>query len=229
MERPRTLALFVAAMAVVVLASNILVQFPVAGSIGGFALADLLTWGAFTYPFAFLVTDLANRAHGPAAARRVVYAGFAVAIVCSLVIPPLLYASGLIDFETPAGRLPRIAMASGAAYLCGQLLDVTIFNRLRRSSWWRAPAFASLAGSAVDTAIFFTLAFAGAFVLIGPGDEFASEAAPILGVLGAEAPRWMSWAMGDFAVKLLIAAVALVPYRVLMDRLGVWGRAAAHA
>ena len=111
----KSLAPFVAAMAIVVAASNVLVQFPVQGTLGSLALADILTWGAFTYPFAFLVTDLANRRHGPAVARRVVLAGFAVAIACSIVFPPLLFRLGLIEFETTAGRLVRIAVASGAA------------------------------------------------------------------------------------------------------------------
>ena len=132
---------FVAAMAVVVVASNILVQFPVDGTIGSLSLADVLTWGAFTYPFAFLVTDLANRRHGPKLARRIVLVGFMVAVFCSIVIPPLLFRIGLIEFETAAGRLVRIAIASGAAFLTAQLLDVTVFNWLRRQSWWRAPIF----------------------------------------------------------------------------------------
>lgn len=213
---------FVAAMTMVVLASNVLVQFPLRGSIGGVALADILTWGAFTYPFAFLVTDLANRARGPAFARRIIFAGFAFAVAASLIVPPLLFGSGLIGFETPAARLPRIALASGAAFLVGQLLDVTVFNRLRKQSWWRAPAIASLAGSVVDTALFFTLAFAPFFAFVGANDDFALESAPLLGAFSAEIPRWVSWATGDLAVKLLIAAIALIPYRALMNRFGVW-------
>ena len=211
-----------AAMAVVVVASNILVQFPVDGLVAGVPLADVLTWGAFTYPAAFLVTDLANRAHGPAIARRVVLSGFVLAVAASLAVPPLLYHFGLIGIETPATRLPRIAMASGAAFLVGQLLDVTVFNRLRRQAWWRAPVLASLAGSVVDTAIFFTLAFAPAFALLGANDGFAVEAAPLLGAFEPAVPRWLSWALSDLSVKLAMAACALVPYRMLMDRLGVW-------
>lgn len=209
---------FAAAMTVVVVASNLLVQFPVQGAIGGVALADILTWGAFTYPVAFLVTDLANRAHGPAAARRVIYAGFALAVACSLIVPPLLFSLDLIGFETPASRLPRIAMASGAAFLVGQLLDVTVFNRLRRQTWWRAPVFASLAGSVIDTALFFTLAFAPAIALLGANDDFSLEGAPLMGVFAATAPRWMSWALGDLAVKLLVAVFALIPYRLIAAR-----------
>jgi len=209
---------FVVAMALVVVASNILVQFPVQGSLGGIALADVLTWGAFAYPFAFLVTDLANRRYGPQVARAVVFAGFMAAVVCSIVFPPLLYRAGLIEFETAAGRLVRIAAASGTAFLIGQLLDVTVFNRLRRKSWWRAPVFGSLAGSVLDTAIFFSIAFAALFAFVGPDDPFALEAAPLLGAFGAEAPRWVSWALGDLGVKLSIAVFALIPYRLIAAR-----------
>jgi queuosine precursor transporter len=206
---------FVLAMAIVVVASNVAVQFPVEGSIGGLALADVLTWGAFTYPFSFLVTDLANRRYGPAVARRIVFVGFMLAVVCSIVVPPLLYRFG-IGFDTAGARLARIAAASGAAFLIGQLLDVTVFNRLRRQSWWRAPVFASLAGSVIDTAVFFTVAFAALFAFVGPHDAFALEPAPLLGLFHAEAPRWMSWALGDLAVKLTIAVFALIPYRLIV-------------
>lgn len=211
---------FVIAMALVVLASNVLVQFPVQGHVGGFALADILTWGAFTYPFAFLVTDLANRRFGPAFARVVVLIGFVVAVICSMTIPNLLYSWGLIGFETEQGRLARIAAASGSAFLVAQLLDVTVFNRLRRQSWWRAPVISSVSGSVLDTAIFFSVAFASAFAFAGPGDGFASEAAPLMGSLAVEAPRWVSWAIGDLSVKLAIAVVALIPYRVVMAQFG---------
>lgn len=209
---------FVAAMAIVVVASNILVQFPMQGFVAGLSLADILTWGAFTYPFAFLVTDLANRRYGPAIARKVVFVGFMTAVVCSIVIPPLLYRAGLIEFETAAGRLVRIAAASGAAFLTAQLLDVTVFNRLRRQSWWRAPIFGTLVGSVFDTMIFFAIAFSGAFAFVGPDDAFALEAAPLLGVLPVETMRWFSWALGDLSVKLLIAVFALIPYRLIVAR-----------
>lgn len=215
---------FVIAMAIVVVAANILVQFPVQGQVGGLQLADILTWGAFTYPFAFLVTDLANRRHGPAAARRIVLVGFTLAVVCSIVLPPLLFRLGLLEFETMAGRLVRIAIASGAAFLTAQLLDVTIFNWLRRQSWWRAPIFGTLAGSVFDTAIFFSLAFAAAFAFMGPNDDFALEAAPLLGVGATETARWISWAIGDFSVKLLIAVFALIPYRLIAAK---WSQPAA--
>jgi uncharacterized integral membrane protein (TIGR00697 family) len=212
-------ALPVAAMTLIVLASNVFVQFPLSGQVGTLALGDILTWGAFTYPFAFLVTDLTNRRYGPAVARNVVYAGFAVAILASIVVPPILFDLGLLGYSTAGERLFRIACASGAAFLMAQLLDIAVFNRLRRSSWWRAPAFASVAGSVVDTLTFFTLAFAPFFLLLGPGDEFSLASAPLLGVMASEAPRWVSWAIGDFLVKLLIAVFALVPYRILMQRM----------
>ena len=189
----------VAAMAAVVVLSNVLVQHPVAYRLGGLNLADLLTWGAFSYPLAFLVTDVTNRLLGPAIARRAVYCGFALAVALSAF-----------------AATPRIAIASGTAFLVGQLLDIGIFNRLRERAWWKAPAFSSLVGSFADTAIFFTLAFASAFVLLGPDDPFAIESAPLLGLYPIEAPRWLSWALGDFAVKLLTAVVALIPYRLIV-------------
>ncbi|MFA6154979.1 queuosine precursor transporter [Mesorhizobium sp.] len=217
---------FVAAMALVVVASNILVQFPMQGKIGGLSLADLLTWGAFTYPFSFLVTDLANRRHGPRVARRIVFVGFMTAVVCSILVPPFLFRHGLIEFATAADRLARIAAASGAAFLCAQLLDVTVFNRLRRQSWWRAPIVGTLVGSVFDTAVFFTVAFSTAFAFAGPGDSFALEMAPLMGVFHVEAMRWVSWAMGDLSVKLIIAVVALIPYRLLAAR---WSQPAVAA
>lgn len=209
---------FVAAMALVVVASNILVQFPLQGEVAGLALADVLTWGAFTYPFSFLITDLANRRYGPSVARRIVFVGFMTAVVCSIVIPPLLFRLGLIEFDTAAARLARIACASGAAFLSAQLLDVTVFNWLRRQSWWRAPIFGTLAGSIVDTAVFFSVAFAAAFAFLGPDDGFALGAAPLMGVFSAEAARWVSWALGDLTVKLAIAVFALIPYRLIAAR-----------
>jgi uncharacterized integral membrane protein (TIGR00697 family) len=224
MFRPNSYVPFVAAMAIIVVASNVLVQFPVDGQLGALALADILTWGAFTYPFAFLVTDLANRRYGPAAARQIVFVGFMLAVVCSIVAPPLLFEYGVIEFETAADRLVRIAVASGSAFLAAQLLDVTVFNRLRQRSWWRAPVFGSLAGSVLDTAIFFSVAFAAGFAFIGPDDAFALENAPLLGILPVETARWMSWAAGDLTVKLLIAVFALIPYRLIAAR---WAQPAA--
>jgi uncharacterized PurR-regulated membrane protein YhhQ (DUF165 family) len=191
---------YVLLMALVVVASNFLVQYPVQGMLAGINLGDLLTWGAFTYPFAFLVTDLTNRHYGPRNARIVVIAGFIVAIGLSWYLSQ-----------------PRIAIASGLAFLLGQLLDISVFNRLRRQSWWQAPLAGSMLGSVLDTALFFSFAFAPAFSVFGPNDAFATEYAPILGVLSADAPRWISWALGDLSVKVLFALILLLPYGALMS------------
>ena len=154
------------AMTVVVTASNWLVQFPI---------NDVLTWGAITYPFSFLITDLTTRLQGPEQARRVVWVGFALAVLLSIWL-----------------ATPRIALASGAAFLAGQLLDIQLFQRLRAGSWWRAPLVSSTMGSIVDTALFFTLAFAGTGL------------------------PWVTLALGDLAVKLLLAVLALAPFRAVL-------------
>jgi uncharacterized PurR-regulated membrane protein YhhQ (DUF165 family) len=190
----RDLALPVAGMAAIVAASNILVQHPV----GFMGLQDFLTWGAFTYPVAFFVNDLTNRRFGPVAARRVVLAGFLIAVVLSTALAS-----------------PRIALASGSAFLAAQLLDVTVFNRLRRSSWWRAPLAASLMGSALDTLLFFSLAFSGLFASLSYADGFATETIAFFGT-GLEAPRWVVWAFADLLVKVTLALVMLVPYGALL-------------
>jgi uncharacterized PurR-regulated membrane protein YhhQ (DUF165 family) len=199
-------AVAVAAMVVVVTASNILVQFPVQFDLGPVHLGDILTWGAFTYPFAFLVSDLTNRHEGPATARRVVFIGFLVAIVLSIWL-----------------ATPRIAIASGSAFLFGQLLDISIFQRFRNRYWLIPPLSASLFGSLLDTAIFFTLAFAPALAgldtIWGMEDSSLGFGAPFLGV-GPEVPLWVSLASGDFAVKFLAALLLLAPYRALMGPVG---------
>ena len=138
-----------------------------------------------------------------------------LAVITTIVFPPLLFRAGLIPFETETGRLTRIAIASGTAFLVGQLLDVTLFNWLRRQSWWRAPVVGSVAGSLIDTAIFFSIAFAPAFAFVGPSDTFSLETAPVFGVMSVESARWISWALGDLSVKLLIAIFALIPYRII--------------
>lgn len=163
------------AMVTVVVASNIAVQYPI---------NDWLTWGAFTYPFAFLVTDLSNRAFGPVLARRVVYAGFVVGVVLSALL-----------------ATPRIAIASGTAFLFAQLLDVMIFHRLRQAAWWRAPLISSLLASALDTVLFFALAFAFTPV------------------------PWVTLAAGDYIAKLAMAAALLAPYRILVGLLPRFDRA----
>jgi uncharacterized integral membrane protein (TIGR00697 family) len=192
------------AMAAVVVASNILVQF---------LFGQWLTWGAFTYPVAFLVTDIMNRVYGAAAARKVVVAGFIVGVICSLIGTQIMGEFG------PLVTL-RIAIGSGLAFLTAQLLDVAVFNRLRDGAWWRAPLASTLVGSSVDTAIFFTVAFSGALTFIEPGNDvsWAGDILPLLG-MGPEAPLWVSLAVADWLVKLSLALVALVPFRVLTARL----------
>lgn len=190
----------VAAMAAVVVVSNILVQHPMGGAVGPVVLADVLTWGALTYPIAFLVTDLTNRRFGPKIARRVAYSGFAIAVVMSIALAS-----------------PRIAIASGTAFLFAQLLDVSVFDRLRRGAWWRAPLMSSALASVLDTALFFSLAFAAAIPFAV--DPFATEVTPLFGLTGLpEAPRWLSWALADLCVKLLVAMLALAPYRLAIRR-----------
>ena len=195
------LTIYVVAMALVVLASNYLVQFPVQGTLLGLNLADLFTWGAFTYPVAFFVTDLTNRRFGPGNARIVVIAGFLVAIGYGL---------------TDAQIANRIVIASGTAFFLAQMLDVSIFDALRRGAWWRAPVISSLLGSATDTALFFSLAFAAQFAMFGANDAFAIEPSAWLGIFSWQPPRWVSWATIDFLVKLAVAALLLVPYRMTM-------------
>jgi len=197
MLKPVRLILLVAAMCAVVVLSNFLVQFPVNQTIGTLNLADLLTWAAFTYPIAFLITDLSNRIYGPAFARNIVLTGFMLAVGLSIYL-----------------ATPRIAIASGAAFLLAQLLDISIFNKLRNGIWWRAPLVSSLFGSALDTALFFSLAFAPAFVMLGSNDPFAIETTSFLGLFAAETPRWISWAFGDFAVKILVGVAMLAPYGI---------------
>ncbi len=162
----RQTAVAVMAMTAVVVGSNYLVQFPI---------NDWLTWGAFSYPVAFLVSDLLNRRFGPAAARRVAWVGFAVAVTVSL-----------------WAATPRIAVASGTAFIVAQLLDIRVFDHLRHGRWWRAPLMAVIPAAILDTMLFFSIAFAG------------------LGV------PWVSWAFGDLGVKLLVGVFMLAPFRMFM-------------
>jgi hypothetical protein len=193
---PLSFAALAAAMAVVVTASNILVQHP----IRTLGLGDYLTYGALTYPFAFLVTDLANRHLGPSGARRVALVGFACAVALSAWL-----------------ATPRIAIASGAAFLCAQLLDIAIFHRLRGHVWWVAPLASTVAASALDTALFFGLAFhCSALPLIGGTVEGWLG---LVGVPGACEPMpWVTLALADYAVKLAMALAALAPYVALAGR-----------
>jgi len=195
----------IAAMALIVVASNILVQF---------VIEDwFLTWGAFTYPLAFLVTDVMNRVYGREAAQRVVLAGFVTGVICSLIGTQISGEFG------PLVTL-RIALGSGIAFLLAQSLDIAVFNRLRGGTWWRAPLVSSVIGSAVDTALFFTIAFSGALTFLEPGNDvsWAGEMIPLLGA-GPVAPLWVSLAVADWGVKLALALIALVPFRLIVGRL----------
>ena len=206
MRNSSVIALAVAAMASVIIASNFLVQMPVNGQVGAVNLADILTWGAFTYPFAFLVTDVTNRRVGPVLARRVVFAGFAIAVATPLLLEQV---ANLPPSTT------RIVLASGTAFLVAQLLDIAVFQRLRGLAWWRAPLVSSVVGSAIDTALFFTLAFTA--LIAFQVDGFAVATSPLLGVENApEMPRWISWAIADFGVKMLVAMFALIPFRLVI-------------
>tara|TARA_Y100000590_G_C15689139_1_gene1002740 strand:- start:314 stop:811 length:498 start_codon:yes stop_codon:yes gene_type:complete len=156
-------------MLLVVVASNILVQFPI---------NDWVTWGAFTFPFAFLVTDLCNRSFGPIFAKRVVYLGFFSAIFISLFLTEI-----------------RIAFASCAAFLLGQVVDIIVFNRLRKFRWWFAPLCSSAISSLLDSILFFSLAF-----------------------LFTGLP-WLTWALGDYFIKIIMAILLLAPYRYFISQI----------
>ncbi len=192
------------AMATIVVASNILVQF---------LFGQWLTWGAFTYPLAFLVTDIMNRVYGRDAARRVVLAGFVVGLICSFIGTQITGEFG------PLVTL-RIALGSAIAFLTAQLIDISVFNRLRDGTWWRAPVVSSLVGSSIDTALFFTIAFSAGLTWLEPGNDvsWASEVLPLLGN-GPAAPLWVSLAVADWMVKLTLALIALVPFRIIVGSL----------
>ena len=194
----------VLAMAIIVVASNILVQF---------LFGQWLTWGAFTYPLAFLVTDVMNRVYGREAARKVVFAGFVVGIICSFI------GTQIVGEYGPLVTL-RIALGSGIAFLTAQLIDIAIFNRLREGTWWRAPVVSSVIGSSVDTALFFTIAFSASLSFVEPTNDvsWAGEILPLLGT-GPQAPLWISLAVADWMVKLALALIALVPFRIIVGSL----------
>ena len=191
------------AMAAIVVASNILVQF---------LFGNWLTWGAFTYPLAFLVTDLMNRIYGAGPARTVVFIGFLVGVFCSLIGTQIMGEFGpLVTF--------RIAVGSGIAFLTAQLLDVGIFSALRERVWWLAPLISTLIGSSVDTVLFFSIAFSSTLSFVDPATDvaWANEVLPILGV-GPVAPLWVSLAIADWMVKLSLALIALIPFRLIVAR-----------
>jgi len=197
----------VIAMAIVVVASNILVQFLIFGG--------MLTWGAFTYPLAFLVTDIMNRVYGATAARKVVYVGLIVGITCSLIGSQIMLEYG------PAVAL-RVAIGSASAFLVAQLLDIAVFNRLRAGSWWKAPLVSTIISSIVDTVIFFSIAFSSLFngfsAMAADQIIWAQDAVPFLNA-GPVAPLWVSLAVADWGVKMAIALIALVPFRIIIGRM----------
>lgn len=200
----------VLAMAIVVVASNILVQFLI--------LDGLLTWGAFTYPLAFLVTDVMNRVYGAGPARRVVFIGFMVGVVCSLIGSQIMIQGD--GYEFPAVAL-RVAIGSATAFLIAQLIDVSIFQRLRDGAWWRAPLASTLIGSTIDTALFFTIAFSGLLSFGANADaevSWAQDTVPFL-LSGPDAPLWVTLAVADWGVKLAVALIALVPFRLIVGRM----------
>ena len=168
-------------MGFIVLISNFLVQFPVKY----YGLEEILTYGAFSYPVAFLITDLANRSFGKLIARKIVYFGFTIGILFTL-----LFSTNFSDLISI-----RIAIGSGAAFIIAQLLDVQVFDKLRRKTWFVAPLFSSLIGSTVDTFLFFSISF-----------------------YGTEVP-WVTLSLGDLSVKIFIALVMLVPFRLLLGTL----------
>ena len=168
-------------MGVIVLASNYLVQFPVKY----LGLENLLTYGAFSYPIAFLITDLVNRSYGKIAARKIVYVGFAIGIMFTV-----FFSTNFSDLISI-----RIAIGSGVAFITAQLLDVQIFDKLRKKQWYVAPLSSSLIGSTVDTFLFFSISFYATSV------------------------PWVTLSLGDLAVKILVALVMLIPFRILLGTL----------
>ena len=170
-------------MGVVVLTSNYLVQFP----INYYGLEEILTYGAFSYPVAFLITDLANRSYGKVVARKIVYIGFIIGIVFTL-----FFSTNFADLISV-----RIAIGSGTAFMVAQLLDVQIFDYLRKKKWFVAPLTSSLIGSTVDTFLFFSISFYATGI------------------------PWVTLSLGDLAVKIFVALVMLIPFRLLLGTLKV--------
>ncbi|WP_460272773.1 queuosine precursor transporter [Celeribacter sp. ULVN23_4] len=199
------------AMAAIVVASNILVQFLIADG--------LLTWGAFTYPFAFLVTDVMNRVYGVQSARKVIFAGFVTGIICSLIGTQITLQGDGFTYQAVAFR---VAIGSAIGFLVAQLTDVFVFDKLRKGTWWKAPFASSIIGSALDTSIFFTIAFSQHIVVFGENADmeisWAWEAVPFL-LVGQPVPLWISLAVADWGVKLALALIALVPFRLIVGRL----------
>ena len=187
------------AMALVVVVSNVAVQYPIADG--------WLTYGAFSYPVAFLVTDVMNRVYGPAIARQVVFAGFLAGLACSLIGTQIVGAYG------PLVTL-RIAVGSGVAFLVAQTVDLAVFSAMRGRVWWQPPFVSTLIGGSLDTALFFTIAFSGALAFVEPGNDVAWANAPrLLWGMGPVVPYWAGLALTDWCVKLVMALLALLPFR----------------
>jgi len=167
-------------MGVVVLTSNYLVQFP----IKHYGLEEILTYGALSYPIAFLITDLANRSYGKEVARKIVYIGFALGVSFTL-----LFSTNFADLISI-----RIAIGSGTAFLVAQLLDVQIFDNLRKKTWYIAPLTSSIFGSTVDTFLFFSISFYATGV------------------------PWVTLSLGDLTIKILITLLMLIPFRLLLKK-----------
>ena len=167
-------------MGVVVLTSNYLVQFPV----NYYGLEELLTYGAFSYPVAFLITDLANRSYGKIVARKIVYVGFTIGIIFTL-----LFSTNFADLISI-----RIAIGSGTAFLVAQLIDVQIFDNLRKKTWYIAPLTSSIIGSSIDTFLFFSISF---YATVVP---------------------WVTLLLGDLLVKILVALIMLIPFGLLLKK-----------
>lgn len=199
------------AMAATVVVSNILVQF--------LLFDGLLTWGAFTYPFAFLVTDVMNRVYGPQSARKVIFAGFVVGVICSLIGSQIMLQG---DGYTYAAVPLRVAVASGTAFLVAQMVDVFVFDRMREGRWWKAPVLSSFVGSGLDTFLFFGIAFSQSLTFFGETADtqinWAWEQVPFL-TIGENAPLWVTLAVADGALKFALALLALVPFRVIVNKL----------
>ena len=168
-------------MGVVVLTSNYLVQFP----INHYGLEEILTYGAFSYPIAFLITDLANRSYGKVVARKIVYIGFSVGVIFTL-----YFSTNFADLISV-----RIAIGSGVAFLVAQLLDIQIFDNLRKKKWFIAPLTSSITGSTIDTFLFFSISFYATGV------------------------PWVTLSLGDLTVKILVALIMLIPFRLLLKTL----------
>ncbi len=200
----RALWVPILAMALTVLVSNILVQF---------LLGDWLTWAAITYPVVFIITALTNQFWGPTAAGMVVFYGFITGIVCSLV------ASQVTDIEGIPYTTLRIAIASATAFVVAQVIDIYVFNKLRSLDWWQAPMVASFLAGLVDSLLFFVIAFSSYFVFLTPSAAPAifGTPSPVLGLFGS-APLWVSLALADFGIKVLIILLALLPFRTAIKR-----------